>query len=234
MADKIAQPDDELSDWLLGNDNGQKPILSLWTAYTDYNPDTPMTRRMFDAAVQEHRATRKPVRGAGRPSIFSQETIDYICQELAKGSFLTEICRGDAVLATRADPLNDLHTRPDVMPAPRTVHEWEEKDDKISAALARAREIGEAALIQEGRAIADNASEDWTTDADGNKVLNREHVQRSKLRIETRLKLAAVMNPRRWGNYQRVDHDVIGTLADDLNAARDRAKAAGSADEPQG
>jgi hypothetical protein len=36
--------------------------------------------------------------------------------------------------------------------------------------------------------------------ADGREQLDREHVQRSKLRIETRLKLLAKWNPKKWGD----------------------------------
>lgn len=190
---------------------------------------------------------------AGRPATYDpDEVVPYVCQELAKGIPLTVICRGGEELVRKAR-VTDEHTRPDGMPAPRTVRDWEAADEGIAAAIARAREIGEYAIAEECLAIADTPQEGWEEkyervmvpnpdDPDGDKVeefvlierKSGDMLQHRKLRIETRLKLLAKFNPKRWGDYQRVDHDVIGTLADDLNAARERAKAAGSADEPQG
>lgn len=37
-------------------------------------------------------------------------------------------------------------------------------------------------------------------------MLNGDHVQRSKLRIETRLKLLAKWNPKKWGDKLDLNH----------------------------
>lgn len=179
----------------------------------------------------------------GRPSIFSQQIVDYICQELAKGIPLTVICRGGPELEGKWDE-HDEHTRPNVMPAPRTVIDWENANTEVAASIARAREMGEFALAEECLAIADTPKEGWSEkyekvtipnpddpelpDVEEFRLTERkveDMLQHRKLQIETRLKLLAKFNPRKWGDYQRVDHDVIGTLADDLRAARERAKA---------
>ena len=55
--------------------------------------------------------------------------------------------------------------------------------------------------------------------------LNGEHVQRSKLRIETRLKLLAKWDPRRYGDRLALDHGVQDNLAERLKAARERSTA---------
>jgi hypothetical protein len=49
--------------------------------------------------------------------------------------------------------------------------------------------------------------------ADGREQLDREHVQRSKLRIETRLKLLAKWNPKKWGDRLQVAGDAENPLA---------------------
>lgn len=51
--------------------------------------------------------------------------------------------------------------------------------------------------------------------------MNTEHVQRSKLRIETRLKLLAKWNPKKWGEKVDLNHggqadNPIKTLVENL------------------
>jgi hypothetical protein len=136
----------------------------------------------------------------GRPTLYSQEVVGYICQELAKGLPLTVICRGGMMVEERADPENDEYQRPEVMPKPRTVQDWEAERDDVSAAIARARELGEFALAEECLEIADDGRRDYSVDKDGREVPDHDHINRTKLRIETRLKLLAKFNPRRWGD----------------------------------
>ena len=67
--------------------------------------------------------------------------------------------------------------------------------------------MGMDAIAEECLEIADDGTNDWVTRKLGNaevEVLNAEHVQRSKLRIETRLKLLAKWNPKKWGD--RITH----------------------------
>ena len=123
----------------------------------------------------------------GRPSLKSKAVIEAICERLAKGEPLAAICRDDG------------------MPADRTVRDWVEQDAEVSAAIARAREAGEDWLAAECLEIADDSRNDWMERAaeDGDsKALqfNGEHVQRSRLRIDTRLKLLAKWNPKKWGD----------------------------------
>jgi hypothetical protein len=66
--------------------------------------------------------------------------------------------------------------------------------------FARARDTGHDIIAQECLEIADRKAEDYMVLADGREQLDREHVQRSKLRIETRLKLLAKWNPKKWGD----------------------------------
>ncbi|WP_053069665.1 hypothetical protein [Xanthomonas sp. NCPPB 1128] len=144
-----------------------------------------------------------------RPSKYSQALLDRICQELAKGRPLTVICR----------EISDEGTAL----APRTVRDWineRDADDKlterarhVSAAIACARELGEEALAEQCLEIADDSRNDWMDRAaeKGDEIalqFNGEHVQRSKLRIETRLKLLAKFNPKRWGD--KVAQEISG------------------------
>lgn len=124
-----------------------------------------------------------------RKTIRTPEIIDEICERMSAGEPLAAICRSEH------------------MPGLRTVYDWAERDADLSARIARAREEGEDAIAAECLTIADNATNDWMErngqDAPGYS-LNGEHVQRSKLRIDTRLKLLAKWNPKKYG--ERLDH----------------------------
>lgn len=128
----------------------------------------------------------------GRPSTYSPAVADEICERIAKGEPLRQICRDDH------------------MPEWRTVYGWQDKHPDFLARIGHARELGEEAIAQECFDIADNAANDWmeVPSNDGGVLhkLNGEHIQRSKLRIETRLKLLAKWNPRKWGERQHVEH----------------------------
>lgn len=140
--------------------------------------------------------TSKPEvkRARGRPSKFSTEIADEIVNRIATGEPLRQICR-------------DEH-----MPQWRTVYEWQKANKEFYARIADARELGEEAIAQECFEIADNATNDWMEKQgkDGAELyqLNGEHIQRSKLRIETRLKLLAKWNPRKWGEKVDLNHGV--------------------------
>lgn len=127
-----------------------------------------------------------------RPSTFTQETLDEVCRRLATGEPLAVICRDDE------------------MPCPNTVRAWGAADNAVSERIARAREDGEDALAADCLAIADDSSGDYRVGEKG-PIFDSDHVQRSKLRIETRLKLLAKFNPKRWGD--RTQHEHTGKLS---------------------
>lgn len=105
-----------------------------------------------------------------RPSIYTPEIIEYICEQLAEGIPLAEICRA-----------------PD-MPRPGTVRLWMRNDEKINDAIACAREDGEDRITADIRLIARKKG-DSTDD-----------VARDKLIIDTDLKLLAKWNPKKYGD----------------------------------
>ncbi|MGL4297355.1 MAG: terminase small subunit protein [Aestuariivirga sp.] len=132
-------------------------------------------------------------RKGGRPSLYTPALIEEIFQRIANGEPLRQICR-------------DEH-----MPHWNTVYDWLERDQSLSVRFARARERGEEAIAAECLDIADSAKNDWMEahgQDDAGYKLNGEHIQRSKLRIETRLKLLAKWNPKKWGDKVDLNHGV--------------------------
>jgi len=141
----------------------------------------------------------------GRPSLYTEDLIIEICERLSMGEPLAVICRDEG------------------KPHPSTVREWMEIRPEVSRAIARAREDGEDWLAAECLGIADDGSRDYTVSEDGREVPDHDHIQRSKLRIDTRLKLLAKWNPKKYGDRQTVEHEAGAGMADMLRAAHERA-----------
>ncbi len=136
----------------------------------------------------------KAKKPTGRPSLYTAEIASEICARLSKGEPLAQICRDDG------------------MPGVQTVSDWKEKSAEFSVVIARAREEGFDAIAAGCLEIADDARNDFmetmAIDDDTSAYkLNGEHIQRSKLRIETRLKLLAKWDPKRYGEKLAIGGD---------------------------
>ena len=120
----------------------------------------------------------------GRPSKYTPELADEICQRLSNGEPLRQICRDDH------------------MPAWQKIYEWMAKDEKLSGAIAHARDLGYDAMAEECLIIADTPQLGQTQvmDDKGSKVTIEDMLGHRKLKIETRLKLLAKFNPKKYGD----------------------------------
>lgn len=123
----------------------------------------------------------------GRPSIFTQELADRICAELAEGNSMRTVCSADD------------------MPDTSTVFRWLRTNEQFRNQYARAKEESSDAMAEELLDIVDDGTNDWMeyNDKDGNNIgwkLNGEHVQRSRLRADTRKWLMAKMKPKKYGD----------------------------------
>ena len=119
----------------------------------------------------------------GRPSKYTPELADEICQRLSNGEPLRQICRDDH------------------MPAWQKIYEWMAKDEKLSGAIAHARDLGYDAMAEECLIIADTPKFGQTqvmTDK-GSSTTVEDMLGHRKLQIETRLKLLAKFNPKKYG-----------------------------------
>lgn len=126
--------------------------------------------------------------------VYDVETlIEEILADIAKGVTLADICRRDH------------------MPDRTRVYDWLKRDEKMAQRFARAREDGFDVIAESCLEIADNSKQDFKDD--DSSLYNAEHVQRSKLRIETRLKLLAKWDPKRYGDKQQIEH--TGHIASD-------------------
>lgn len=132
----------------------------------------------------------------GRPPIYSKALADRICQRLAEGESLRNICRD-----------------PD-MPGRAVVHRWLADPNKTEFRdrYAQACELRAELMFEEILDIADDGSADYKISEDGEEFrLDQEHVQRSKLRIDARKWVLARMAPKKYGD--KVDHQHSGQIA---------------------
>jgi hypothetical protein len=95
------------------------------------------------------------------------------------------------------------YCRQDGKPSYGTVYDWLEVDAAQSSRFAHARNIGEDQIAQECLEIADTTQigEIVTQKPDGSvEIKTIDMIEHRKLRIETRLKLLAKWNPKKWGD----------------------------------
>lgn len=128
----------------------------------------------------------------GRPTKYKERTANAICARLMMGESLISICNRK------------------YYPAKRTVMYWLTRHERFMHQYREAREFQQEFLYEEMFDIADDGSNDWMEkrkkDGDVEIVLDREHVSRSKLRIETRMWAMARMAPKRYGDKKQVEH----------------------------
>ncbi len=90
-----------------------------------------------------------------------------------------------------------------------TVRAWQVKDKKFADEIAHARELGWDHLAKEALEIADTPVEGVETivKPDGSiEERKGDMLGHRKLQIETRLKLLAKWDPKRYGDRQHVEH----------------------------
>lgn len=97
-----------------------------------------------------------------------------------------------------------------------TISRWEARDPAFAEEMAAARSLGWDSLAAECLEIADDARNDYMEQLDDDGAtqgwrFNGENVLRSRLRIETRLKLLAKWDSGRYGDTKRLEVDATIT-----------------------
>lgn len=96
-------------------------------------------------------------------------------------------------------------------PSFKTFLEWVEEDEQLRKQYARAMEIRADAIFEEMFDIADDGTNDYYTVDLGDDLtttkLDAEHIQRSKLRIDTRKWALSKMQPKKYGDKIDVTTD---------------------------
>lgn len=105
------------------------------------------------------------------------------------------------------EPLRQI-CRDDHMPNFSLVYVWRDKDMDFDKRFDEARRLGFDAIADDCLNIADDGVNDFVEKQGRNGTyiaLDKEHVQRSKLRVWTRLQLLAKWDPKRYGDRSTTD-----------------------------
>lgn len=143
------------------------------------------------------KAPKKMGAPKGSGSKYTEEIADTICDLVSNGVNLRKVCRMDG------------------MPSWRTIYNWVIERPDFASRLARARELGYDALAEEALEISNTPHigqkkvfSSGADDKDDSVTLTEEDMLgHRKLQIETRLKLLAVWDPKRYGNKMQIGGD---------------------------
>jgi hypothetical protein len=141
----------------------------------------------------------------GRPTKYTPELADLICERVA----IHDV------------GLSKLTKMFDDMPDKSNINKWRRKypDFRVKYAQAKCEQI--EFLTEDILEIADDATNDWmefeekTNGCESWKV-NGEHIQRSRLRIDTRKWLAAKLAPKIYGDV--ITQQLVNNVAEDTFA----------------
>lgn len=118
---------------------------------------------------------------AGRPTDYNEEIANKICDLISDGQSLRKICE-------RQD-----------MPAKGTVLRWVSVHKEFQDQYAYARELQADVLFDETLDIADQYDPENDTE-------NPDHIQRARLRIDTRKWIAGKLRPKKYGEKVINEH----------------------------
>lgn len=129
----------------------------------------------------------------GRPTHYTIELANAICEQIVLGYSLRTICKDES------------------MPCVATIFNWLRKHKDFLEQYEKAKEEQADALAEEMLDIADDGSNDWMakTGKDSESLgwqVNGEHVQRSRLRLDTRKWIASKLKPKKYGDSTQIKH----------------------------
>lgn len=144
-----------------------------------------------------------------RPTEYSEEIGDYICEQLAEGNSLTSVCKSQNT------------------PEARTVYRWllathNQDLDQFRLNYAQAREIQYQRMADELMDIADDGTNDYVlaNSEDGDLCrVNPEAIGRSRLRVDTRKWFMSKVLPK---FKDKIDEAPKDDLASALNKLIDK------------
>ncbi len=126
----------------------------------------------------------------GRPSSFTPEVAEAICERLAAGESLRKICNDDD------------------MPDTATVFRWLHRDPIFREQYARAREAQQEFMAEQILEISDDGANDTYVDEEGKPRTDWDVIARSKLRVDTRKWLMSKLAPKKYGD--RIAQEISG------------------------
>lgn len=136
---------------------------------------------------------KEPKKKIGRPTDYTEELADKLCERLSEGESMRTACKDDD------------------MPARATIFRWLREKDGFKDQYDRAKQEACDYMAEELLDIADDGSNDYmekidhTGEKTGATILNGEHVQRSRLRVDARKWYLSKMKPKKYGDRLQTD-----------------------------
>jgi hypothetical protein len=129
----------------------------------------------------------------GRPSAFTEEKAEEICRRIAAGESMRHICLLEG------------------MPSQSMVYRWLDENKSFREQYAQAREKQADAFLDQIQEIAHDGRNDWEIlECERTKqdriVLHAEHVQRSRLRVDTLKWVMSKLAPKKYGERIDIEH----------------------------
>ena len=155
-------------------------------------------------------------RPVGRPTLYSPELATKFCERMINGESMRSICRDES------------------MPCASTICLWRTKHAEFSEQYAIAQDIRAELGFDDIQEIADDGRNDWVATNDPENPgyrANGEHIQRSRLRVDTMKWRLARMSPKKYGERTTIAGDPEAPLLP-AQAAAETAKAIREANDP--
>jgi hypothetical protein len=119
---------------------------------------------------------------------------EHVVNWLSEGKTLQDFCRKEG------------------MPSFKTIYRWQEDDADFATSIAHARNIGHDAIAEDCLTLADKEPLEVFDEA-GNKRYDPGSIAWRKMQIETRVKLLAKWNPRKYGDKTILAGDDAAPIA---------------------
>ena len=128
----------------------------------------------------------------GRPSSYTQDVGERICELVSEGVTTTKISKIPG------------------MPSFPTIYRWEEDFPEFRSMFRRAKIVGTHYLANQSIDISDDDSGDLKTitnkkTGEEYEVMNAEFAARSRLRVDTRLRIIGMWNRKDYGDKRAVE-----------------------------
>lgn len=140
--------------------------------------------------------TKKENKVMGRPTLYTKELCDEIC----------------FAIATSSKGLHRLCRENENFPSYKTIFNWILNNKEFLHNYEKAREAQAEYLFEEIVDIADDKSNDTLITGDGVPYVNKEWVQRSRLKVDARKWAASKLLPKRFGDKVGVEIETGYTI----------------------
>ena len=145
------------------------------------------------AEARKQSALKRRMKAAEARADKMFKTQEELCRRVSIGQSLMQVCQEDRAMPSYVTALRWLTDYPD-----------------FAEAHKQAQRQRADVLFEEALTVADDARNDWMARNDPNNPgwqANGEHIQRSKLRVDTRKWAASKLNPSRYGDKLAVEGD---------------------------